>query len=131
MSSGDFSPNRSWVGKFRDAFRGVFQGVYGQSSFAIHLPFAAAVVIAGAWFRISLNEWTLLTLSITLVLVAELLNSAMELMARAIDRSFNPLIGKSLDIASGAVLLAAVGAVVVGFIVFLPRLSVLFGSLAG
>lgn len=122
MSSSEFSSQRNWVGKFRDAFRGVFLGIAGQSSFAVHIFFAVAVIAAGIFFGVSRLEWCVLALCIALVFVAELFNSSLELLARAVDRSYNPLIGSALDIASGAVLIGAMGSVVVGLIVFVPYL---------
>ena len=121
MPSGDASPRRTWADKFRDAFRGVLRGIAGESSFKVHLAFAAAVIAAGVWFRITAGEWSLIVLCITLVFVAELLNSALELLAKAIDSRANSFIGLALDISSGAVLVAAIGTSVVGMIIFLPR----------
>ena len=114
-----------WVKKFRDAFRGIWYGARGESSFAVHLAAACAVLSAGWYFRVGVDEWCLLLLSITAVLVCELFNSALEHLAKAVDAEFNPLVGRALDIASGAVLVAAFGAACVGAIVFLPRLVTL------
>jgi diacylglycerol kinase len=122
----DFQPtNRSWSAKFRDAFRGIAAGVRGQSSFRVHLVFAALVAAAGVVLRISRIEWRLVLLCITAVLAAELFNSALERMAKAIDRRRNPELGAALDIASGAVLVTALGAAAVGADIFLYRLGVL------
>jgi diacylglycerol kinase len=122
----DFQPtNRTWSAKFRDAFRGIASGVRGQSSFRVHLVFAALVAAAGVVLRISRIEWRLVLLCITAVLAAELFNSALERMAKAIDRRRNPELGAALDIASGAVLVTALGAAAVGADIFLYRLGVL------
>jgi diacylglycerol kinase len=119
--------DRSWSRKFRDAFRGVREGVRGQSSFFVHF-FAAAVVIA-AGFVLGINhiEWCLLMLCIAGVLTAEMFNSALESMAKAITGEGHPHLGNSLDIGSAAVLTASVGAAVVGCIIFGHRLGLLFG----
>jgi diacylglycerol kinase len=122
----EFQPTqRSWKAKFRDAFAGIAIGVRGQSSFRVHLLFAAAVIVLGAILQINRVEWRLLVLCITAVLTAELFNSALERMAKAIDSRRNPELGAALDIASGAVLLAAAGAAIVGAEIFLFRLGVL------
>lgn len=115
-------PQRTWTAKFRDAFRGVRLGVTGESSFLIHGLVAALVVIAGAVFRVSRTEWCLLILCIAGVLVAEMFNSALESLAKAVDEEQNPALGAALDIASGAVLLAAIAAATLGAMVFLPHL---------
>jgi diacylglycerol kinase len=122
----EFQPtNRSWNAKFKDAFVGVTLGVRGQSSFRVHLLFAAAVIALGAILQVTRVEWRLLVLCIAAVLTAELFNSALERMAKAIDSRRNPELGAALDIASGAVLLAAAGAAIVGAEIFLYRLGIL------
>lgn len=121
------SPKRPWVRKFRDAFRGVKEGVHGQSSFFVHFFVAAAVIAAGLVLGVSLVEWCLLALCIAGVLVAEMFNSALESMAKAITGESDPHLGNSLDIGSAAVLLASVGASIVGAIIFGHRLGILLG----
>ena len=121
------SPERSWTLKFRDAFRGVKEGMHGQSSFFVHFFVTAAVILAGIVLRVSLAEWCLLTLCIAGVLVAEMFNSALESMAKAITGQVDPHLGNSLDIGSAAVLMASIGASAVGAIIFGHRLGVLLG----
>ena len=121
------SPERSWACKFRDAFRGVNEGVRGQSSFFAHAFIAVAVVAAGAVLGVDLTEWCLLVLCIAAVLTAEMFNSALESMAKAITGQSDPHLGNSLDIGSAAVLLASVGASIVGAIIFGHRLGILLG----
>jgi diacylglycerol kinase len=114
-----------WSAKFRCAFRGLGLGLREQSSFRVHAAAAVAVTIAGTLLRVSLTEWCLLVLCITIVMVAEMFNTALEWMARAVDRRENPRIGASLDVASAAVLLGALGASIVGAAVMLHRLGVI------
>ncbi|MCE5302653.1 MAG: diacylglycerol kinase [Planctomycetaceae bacterium] len=121
------SPREPWVRKFRNAFRGVKAGVRGQSSFFVHFFFAVVVVAAGLVLRVAAVDWCLLLLCITGVLTAEMFNSALESMAKAITGDNDPHLGDSLDIGSAAVLLASIGAVAVGAIVFVRRLGVLLG----
>jgi diacylglycerol kinase (ATP) len=121
---------RSWRRKFADAFRGVRVGVRGQSSFRVHLVAAVAVAAAGAILRVSLVEWCLLALCIAVVLTAEMFNSALESMAKAVTGQNDPHLGNSLDIGSAAVLIASIGASVVGLIIFGQRLAIMLGWLA-
>lgn len=113
---------RTWRTKFAAAFRGWYWGVKEQNSFHVHFPVAITVVAAAAWFRVTPGEWLALVLSIALVLAAELFNSALETLAPAITREHDEHVARALDIASGAVLCLACGAVVVGAVIFLPRL---------
>jgi len=117
---------RSWPEKFGHAVRGVLIAVRGQSSFVIHVVATVLVIVAGVLLRISSIEWCLLVLSIAVVMAAELLNSGIERLAAAVTGEFDERIRDALDLAAGAVLLTALGAAVVGGIVFVNRILVLF-----
>jgi diacylglycerol kinase len=118
---------RSWQAKFGDAFRGIALAIRGQSSFYVHLAIAAAVVISAIVFRCSRIEWCILLACITLVMFAEAVNSALEALARAVDREYNEHLRRSLDTASGAVLICSLGAALIGLVIFVYRLGVLVG----
>ena len=117
--------NRTWTDKFRDAFRGLKSGMRGQSTFFAHFFAAAVVLIVAVVLRVNLYEWCLLVLCIAGVLVAELFNSSLESMAKAITGESHPHLGNSLDIAAAAVLAAGIGAAIVGAIIFGNRLGIL------
>ena len=119
--------DRTWREKFRDAFIGLKLGVRGQSSFFVHVFSAAAVIVVAAVLGVSLIEWCLLLLCIAGVLTAEMLNSALESMAKAITNEHDPHLRIALDVGSAAVLLASAGAAVVGTIIFANRLGILIG----
>ncbi|MDY0169527.1 MAG: diacylglycerol kinase [Thermoguttaceae bacterium] len=122
------APRFGWCAKFRNAFRGIGLGIRGESSFKVHFFFGAAVMAAGMVLRIDdLRQWCLLLLCIAIVLSAELFNSALERMARAISKRHDPNLGAALDIGSAAVLAASIGAATVGTIIFLARLGELLG----
>lgn len=118
---------RGWLGKFADAFRGVAVAVRGHVSFAAHLPAAAAAVALGAFLGLDATEWCLVALAIGGVLGAEALNTAIEELAKAVGSYPHDGIRDALDVASGAVLVAVATAVVVGLIIFVPRLLALAG----
>jgi len=83
---------------------------------------AAAVVAAGAFFGVSAVEWCLLVFAIGLVLMAEIFNTAIESLARAPGSRRHPRLRDALDMASAAVLLAAMTAAVIGMLVFGSRI---------
>ena len=114
---------RSWAEKFRDAFHGVREGLRGQSSFLVHFFFTAAVIAAAVVLKIrDPIQWCLLLLCITVVLTAEMLNSSLESLARAITDQNDPHIRTALNVGSAAVLLASIGAGIVGAIIFVNGL---------
>jgi diacylglycerol kinase len=122
------APRRGWDAKFADALRGLVRAVRSQSSFAVHLAVAVAVVATGAMTRLAAGEWALIAVAIGLVLMAEIFNTAVESLARGPGSRRHPRIRDALDMASAAVLVAAATAVAVGVTVLGPRL---FITLAG
>ncbi len=124
-SPGWTPPKRSWLGKFADAFRGLFHAVTTEWSFAAHLPVAAAAVALAAWLGISPVEWCLVVLSIGGVVAAETFNTSVESLARALDSGPDQRIKDALDTASAAVLVAVGAAILVGLLIFGPRLLAL------
>jgi len=120
--------NRSWRKKFANSLRGVKRGVRGEGSFFVHFFCAISVVAAGFVLGLSLPQWGLVLVCITMVLSAEMFNTALERLGAIIDEKPNPRLGEVLDIASAAVLITAVGAAAVGALVFLSRLSEMLTS---
>ena len=116
---------KGWVGKFAAALSGCKQGIRGQSSFFVHFFVAALVIVAATVLHASFVEWCLLAVCIQAVLVAEMFNSAIEWLARTITHEHDKQLGIALDIASGAVLIAAIWAALIGGAIFLHRLGVL------
>jgi len=119
--------DRSWRRKFRNAFRGIKRGMRSESSFFVHVFAAAAVLAAAIALEAARWEWCLLVLSITGVLVAEMFNTALETLAKAVDERYNRHVRDALDMGSAAVLLAAIGSAAVGGLIFVYRLSMALG----
>jgi len=105
-----------WMQKFANAARGIKIAVRGESSFFVHLFATTVVVLAGAALGISRVSWCLLTLCIAVVLVAEMFNTAIERLSRVVTEEPNPRVRDVLDVCAGAVLLAAIGAALVGIL---------------
>ena len=91
-----------------------------QHAMWFHSLTASCVVLAGLYFHVSASDWRWLVLAITLVWGAETINTAVEIVCDAVSMDHHPLIGKSKDVAAGAVLVAAIGAAIIGGLVFWP-----------
>jgi len=115
-------PRRSWVFKFRCAFRGLKLGVRGHSSFFVHFFFAALVAVAALVLHCGVLEWCILLGCVGLVMTAELFNSAVETLFRGLDEATKERVWPCLDIAAGAVLLASIVSAVIGAIIFVRQL---------
>ena len=109
--------DRSWIERFGVACRGSKVAVRAEASFFVHLFMTVVVLLAGAALGISRLEWCLIIICIMTALSMELLNTSIERVAKAITPEANRDIRDALDIASGAVLVAAIGAAILGFLV--------------
>ena len=107
-------PRGPWYRKFQNAFRGWKLGSTGQSSFLVHLVSTLAIITLAIVLQMTTVQWCLLVLCISSVLTAEFFNSAVERLARVVDDQYNEQVGAALDIAAGAVMVATVGAILVG-----------------
>lgn len=106
-----------WLKKFAVAGRGIYVGVSQEKSFIAHFGVTVVVIVMGFTLGISRIEWCIITLAVMAGLSTELLNTAIERLSQAITREYNPNIRDSLDIASGAVTIISIGAVVLGLLV--------------
>jgi diacylglycerol kinase (ATP) len=107
---------------FGYAWNGLKEVVASQHNAWVHFVATVAVVTLGVVTRVSRAEWLALVFAIVLVWAAEALNTAFELLCDAVSPEHHPLVGRAKDVAAGAVLVCAAGAVVVAGVVFLPRL---------
>lgn len=124
------SGSLSFSGRIRSvrcAVQGIGTMLGSQHNAWVHLAATVAVVIAGLFLRLQANEWCWITLAIMSVWTAEALNTAFEFLTDVASPEFHPLAGKAKDVAAGAVLISAIGAVIIGFLVFGPRLLTLLG----
>ena len=102
------------------AVAGIVEMLRSQHNAWVHLVASVVVIVAGWLYGVSATQWCFLILVMMAVWVAEALNTAFELLCDVASPEFHPLVKKSKDVAAGAVLLSAVGAAVVGAIVFVP-----------
>ena len=110
------------VASFGHAMRGVATALRSEVHLRFHAVATVAVIGLGFYYGIARLEWALLALAVAGVWTAELLNTAIEALTDLASPDWHPLAGKAKDVAAGAVLLAALGALVVGALVFGPRL---------
>ncbi len=107
---------------FRYAFSGLAELLRSQHNARVHLFASLLVVIVGLSLGVTRMEWCALLLAMMLVWIAEALNTALEFLCNLVSPDFHPLIKKSKDVAAASVLISAVGAVVIGVLIFLPYL---------
>ena len=111
---------------FSFAFNGLKILVQEEHNAWIHIFVAVCVLIAGFLLQISIIEWIIIVLCIGLVFALELINSAIENLADFVSPQKNEIIKKVKDLSAAAVLIAAFFSVIVGLVVFLPKIIMLF-----
>ena len=112
---------------FKFAFAGIRDLFKTEPNATIHLIAAILVIVLGFFFSISSTEWCFIVFAIAIVSSAEAFNTAIEHLTNKVSPEFNELAGKTKDAAAAAVLLAAIGAAIVGVIIFLPKILIFFG----
>ena len=110
---------------FRFAFNGLAYALRTQQNFRIHLVILLGVVIAGWVLQVNKTEWMFIICCAMLVLILELINTALEYLCDIVTTELHPAIKIIKDVSAAAVLLGAMGSVVVGMIIFLPKLATL------
>jgi diacylglycerol kinase (ATP) len=110
---------------FVDAGRGLRLLVATQPNASVHAVATVAALASAAFLRFSPAEWAALILAITGVWVAEGLNTAVEFLVDLVSPEYHQLAGWAKDVAAGAVLLASLGACLVGGLLFIPKLLLL------
>jgi diacylglycerol kinase (ATP) len=123
------APNR--FASFGYAFAGLGYLFRTQRNAQIHAAITLVVLLAGAVLGIGQTEWLALVVMIALVLAAEGINTAIEAVVDLASPQRHPLAKIAKDVAAGTVLLCAIFAVIVGMIVFLPRIWVLIAPWIG
>jgi diacylglycerol kinase len=111
---------------FIHAFRGIYKVIRSEKNFRIHLLAILLVNFAGFYFSISKTEWIVIVLAIIVVVVSEMINSAIEYLSDYASPQYNETIKNVKDISAGSVLLAAIGSLVIGIIIFYPYIKAFF-----
>lgn len=110
---------------FYYAFEGFKTAVKEEPNFRIHLTIATIALILATVLGFALTEWLVLLFTISLVLILELVNTSMEEIVNLVNPETHPLAKKAKDVMAAAVLLSAFIAIIIGFVLFLPKLILL------
>lgn len=111
---------------FTYAFNGLRIMLKEEHNARIHMIVAIVVIVAGFFFEISTHEWISLVFAIGFVTSLEIVNSSIENIADFISPERDEKIKKIKDLAAAGVLLSAIAAMIIGLIIFTPKIIVLF-----
>jgi diacylglycerol kinase len=110
---------------FKYAFNGLIVLISTQVNFRIHIILSIIAIAAGVFLHINIVEWIAIIFCIGIVLFTEAINTAIEFVVDLNTQEINPLAGKIKDVAAAAVLIAAFVALIIGCLVFVPKLIAL------
>lgn len=110
------------IRSFKFAFQGLKKLFLNENNAKFHFLAAILVIIAGLFFKVSANEWIFLIFAIGLVFGSEAFNTAIEKLCDKISPQKDPVIGQIKDLAAAGVLIFAIAAVIIGLIIFLPKI---------
>jgi diacylglycerol kinase len=106
---------------FGFAIEGIITFLKTQQNAWIHCLATIVVIVLGFVLKVNSIEWCMLVIAVALVMITEMLNTSIEFLTDKVSPDYHPLAKKVKDVAAGAVLFAAIVAVAIGAIVFLPK----------
>ncbi len=110
------------INSFKYAFQGIITSFKTERNMKIHVFIMILVIIAGIVLKVSSLDWIILVTMFALVISAELFNTAIETVVDMITKEKNEKAKIAKDVAAGAVLVLAIGSVIVGLIIFIPKI---------
>lgn len=110
---------------FKYAIEGLATALRDQPNLVLQFCIASVVLALGFYFQITKAEWLIISLTIGFVITFELTNTAIEEIVDSFTSEVHPSAKKAKDVAAAAVLFAALTAVIIGIIIFLPYLTIL------
>ncbi len=111
-----------FVKSFGYAFSGLGYAFKSQLNFKVHILILIVVGTGGYWLKLSVGEWLWVIVAAGIVLIAELLNTAIEVLVDLVSPAIHPKAKIIKDVAAAAVLIAAVTAVLIGLLIFVPKI---------
>jgi diacylglycerol kinase len=109
---------KGFLKSFVFAVQGILTSLREHRNLKVQVVIGIITVGAGFYFHITATEWSIVLLTIGLVIGLELINTAIEKVVDLITKEWHPLAGKAKDMAAGAVLVASILAVIIGVIIF-------------
>lgn len=130
MISRDERKKQKGIKKFFHSFtypvKGLMYAYRNEQNLAFDVGIALFVIIFGIFFNINKYEWAILILTIGLVISCELINTSIEAVVDLVTQEYHPLAKVAKDTSAAAVFIFAIVAIVVGLIIFVPKILLLF-----
>ncbi|OPZ90975.1 MAG: Undecaprenol kinase [Firmicutes bacterium ADurb.Bin419] len=115
--------NRNLIDSFNNAINGIISAIKSERNMKIHIFAAVVVFVMSMLFDISKTEFMIICIAVSMVIVSELFNTAVEEIVDMITTGYHPKVRIIKDVAAGAVLVSAFFAAIVGYFVFFEHVS--------
>ncbi|EIA19539.1 diacylglycerol kinase family protein [Listeria fleischmannii] len=115
-----YKRSRHLLDSFKHAFTGIKTAVAEERNMKIHLIVALVVLACAGGFQVTKSEWLILLICIFIVIILEMVNTAIERAVDTVTTEFLPEAKKAKDVAAGAVLIASLMSFIIGLIIFIP-----------
>ncbi|EGD47163.1 diacylglycerol kinase [Ruminiclostridium papyrosolvens DSM 2782] len=109
--------NRNPIESFNNAFQGIWYTIVNERNMKIHLVIGTIVIFLSLWVRVSKIEFTILCLTIAMVICFELINTAVEVVVNIIVDVYHPKAKIIKDVSAGAVFVSAIFSIVIGVLI--------------
>ncbi len=116
---------KSLIESFNYAVKGIIYALKKERNMKIHFSMATIVIISSLFFNFTKMELLMIFFAIALVIISELLNTAVEKTVDLITDKYHPLAKVAKDVAAGAVLIAAINSVIVGYLLFFDKITLI------
>ncbi|MHC0035872.1 diacylglycerol kinase family protein [Pseudoneobacillus sp. C159] len=126
MDLNDKKRQYKYVETFRFALEGIHNAFIQEKNFRFHIVFSIIVILLSFVLSISKTEWMFILICIGGMVILELINTAIERIVDLVTSDYHPLAKQAKDIAAGAVLIFACLSVIIGLIIFIPKLLSFF-----
>jgi diacylglycerol kinase len=114
------------IRSFYYAFQGLRTFFKTQHNAWVHVLVSFIVLMAGFCLGLNASDWLWIILAILMVFITEMLNTSIEFLSDFVSPEIHPLIKKVKDVSAAAVLIAAIGAISIGLIIFVPKIITYF-----
>jgi len=111
---------------FRSALIGIKTAYNSQKNLRVHIVIAFFVIVAGVFLKVSITEWLILLLTILLVVISEMFNTAIEFTVDLFSNEYSKQAKKAKDVSAAGVLITAIFALLIGILIFLPKIITQF-----
>ena len=113
------------INSFKYAFEGIIMTIRSETNMKIHLFVMLLVIVAGVVLELNATQWKICIILFSLVIAGELFNTAIEAVVDMLMPEFHPKAKIAKDAAAGGVLVLAIGAAIIGLMIFIPKIIAL------